>query len=274
MRKKEIEKRLAEHYQELLTIIPEKQVFALCLQGSQNYNMADKDSDIDSKAIVLPSLDDIIFNHEAKSYTHVRANDEHIDIKDIRLMFNQYRKQNINFVETLFTKYVIVNPIYQQYWDLLISRKEEIAHYNPLQAMKTMCGMCSEKFHALLHEYPSRKYWLDKFGYDPKQLSHLIRVYEFMKMYSKGVPYEDCLIPFSVDYLHKVKRGQISYTPEVAEQIAQEYLDRAVSLKKEYESFAPAESLKPNQETDKFLDDVLNKIMRTYMKEELNNADS
>ena len=48
-------------------------------------------------------LDDIIFNKEAKSYTYVRENDEHIDIKDIRLMFKQYRKQNINFVETLFS---------------------------------------------------------------------------------------------------------------------------------------------------------------------------
>ena len=39
-------------------------------------------------------------------------NNEHIDVKDIRLMFDNFKKQNINFLEILFTKFGIVNEKY------------------------------------------------------------------------------------------------------------------------------------------------------------------
>ncbi len=41
--------------------------------------------------------------------TLVLENNEHIDVKDIRVMFETYKKQNVNFIETLFTEFKIVN---------------------------------------------------------------------------------------------------------------------------------------------------------------------
>lgn len=88
----------------------------LFLQGSQNYNLDYEGSDIDTKAIMLPSFSDFVLNAKPLSTTHIMENNEHVDFKDIRLMFDCIKKQNVNFVEILFTPYSIINrdcPIQQ-----------------------------------------------------------------------------------------------------------------------------------------------------------------
>lgn len=81
-------------------------------QGSQNYNLDYEGSDIDTKAIMLPSFSDFVLNAKPLSTTHIMENNEHVDFKDIRLMFDCIKKQNVNFVEILFTPYSIINPEY------------------------------------------------------------------------------------------------------------------------------------------------------------------
>jgi hypothetical protein len=56
-----------------------------------------------------------------------------------------------------------------------------ISEYRKGSIMRSIFGVASEKFHALEHPYPSRMDWINKFGYDPKQLHHLIRLNEFIK---------------------------------------------------------------------------------------------
>ena len=103
-----IMERLNEHYQEAITIFPKDRILAIMIQGSQNYGLDYVGSDIDTKCIVLPTLEDICFNKKPTSYTHVRENNEHIDFKDVRKITEDFKKQNINFLEVLFTKYRIV----------------------------------------------------------------------------------------------------------------------------------------------------------------------
>ena len=91
----------------------------LFLQGSQNYNLDYEGSDIDTKAIMLPSFSDFVLNAKPLSTTHIMENNEHVDFKDIRLMFDCIKKQNVNFVEILFTPYSIINP---EYADLFVYR--------------------------------------------------------------------------------------------------------------------------------------------------------
>lgn len=260
--------RIIEHYNEVLKEIPEEQIFFIALQGSQNYGLADKDSDVDTKCVVLPSLEEIIFNKEPRSYTMVLDNDEHIDIKDIRLMFGQYRKQNINFVETLFTDEVKVNPSYQEYYDELIKHREEIARYNPTQAIKTMCGMCNEKYHALTHRYPSRAYYIDKYGYDGKQLSHLARVYDFMCKYAEGKPYNECLKPDKndIDVLLGIKRHTLGINQETAENMADSLLKKATELKN---NFVENNKAGVNKDVDEVLDNIQRDILTDHFSQEL-----
>ena len=188
-----IMEKLKEHYEEALEIYPEERIVGIFLQGSQNYGLDVENSDVDTKLIVIPSFYDIAMNKQPASFTRIRENDEHIDVKDIRLYMNCFRKQNINFVEILFTKYKIINPKYEEEWYKLVENRESIARYDEKAAIKCMVGMAREKYHALEHEYPSKIEIIKKYGYDAKQLHHLIRLYYFIISYLKKDLYENCL---------------------------------------------------------------------------------
>lgn len=104
-----INAKVQQHYKEACLMGHE--VFGVFLQGSQNYNLdiysEQYKSDVDTKVIVLPSFDDFCRGKSPISTTCERENKEHIDLKDIRIMFETFKKQNVNFVEILFTKYFI-----------------------------------------------------------------------------------------------------------------------------------------------------------------------
>lgn len=245
----------------------DKEWFVICLQGSQNYNLDDENSDIDSKLLILPSLEDIVLNKQAISKTFIMENDEHCDVKDVREYFRIFRKQNINFVEILFTDYYIVNPKYAEDWLILREHREEIARYDVDQALKCMKGMCAEKLHALTHEYPSRMKWIETFGYDPKQLSHMIRIKNFVDNYIAGEPYSKCLIDNDRDYLIKMKRGFPTWTVEDASLVANdcwEYVKNTVD-----EECAKTLDVSSKDKTDAILNQVLLSIVTKHLKDEL-----
>ena len=190
-----IMKRVQEHYDEALKYFPEEQIVGVFLQGSQNYELDYEGSDVDTKLIVVPSFRDICLNKKPVSTTHVRANDEHTDWKDIRLYMETFRKQNLNFLEILFTDFYIINPMYKEEWDRLVAAREFIARMNVHRAVKSMKGIAMEKFHAMEHRYPAKVDIIERYGYDGKQVSHLIRVYDYLRRYIAGESYEDCLRP-------------------------------------------------------------------------------
>lgn len=194
-REKLIFQRLQEHYDESLQYFPEEQIVGVFLQGSQNYGLDYEGSDVDTKLIVVPSFKDVCLNKKPVSTTHVRANDEHTDWKDVRLYMETFRKQNLNFLEILFTDFYIVNPMYAEQWQRLVTKREEIARMNVHRAVKSMKGIAMEKFHAMEHRYPAKVDIIERYGYDGKQVSHLIRVYDYLRRYIAGESYEDCLRP-------------------------------------------------------------------------------
>jgi hypothetical protein len=194
-RETKIMNRLHEHLDEALQYFPADRIVGIFLQGSQNYGLDYEGSDVDTKLIVVPSFEDIALNRAPVSTTHVRANDEHIDFKDVRLYMETFRKQNLNFLEILFTPFKIINPMYAEEWSRLERYREEIARMNEFRAVKSMKGIALEKFHAMEHRYPSKADIIDKYGYDGKQVSHLIRVDDYLERYINGESYESCLHP-------------------------------------------------------------------------------
>lgn len=257
--------RVLDHYAEAKECFNEDNIIYLALQGSQNYFMDTNSSDVDTKLIVTPSLHDIIMNHAPVSTTHIRANDEHIDFKDIRLMFQTFRKQNINFLEILFTKYYIINDKYKSEIEYLMKYREDIAHYNTYIAVKAMKGTVLEKYHAMEHRYPAKIDVIDKFGYDPKQLSHMLRVKEFIFRYLLGESYESCLIPEDREYLIDIKLGAL--TLEEARKMA----DETLAAVEEMTNIVTKESNfnHTNSNVDEVLDTVQEAIMRKSISSEL-----
>ena len=159
-----IMKRVQDHYNEALQYFPEEQIVGVFLQGSQNYGLDYEGSDVDTKLIIVPKFADICLNRKPISTTHVRENNEHTDWKDIRLYMETFRKQNLNFLEILFTPYYIINPMYRDEWMRLVEHREEIARMNPFRAVKSMKGIAHEKYAAMEKPYPSKLEIIEKYG--------------------------------------------------------------------------------------------------------------
>lgn len=246
---------------------PEDRIVGIFYQGSGNYCLDTPNSDVDTKLILTPTLDDIIFNRKPVSTTYVRANDEHTDWKDIRLMFQTFRKCNLNFTEILFTKYKIVNPLYEEQWNRVVSNNELIARYNEVAAVRTMKGIAMEKYHAMEHRYPSKIDIIDKYGFDGKQTHHLFRVEEYLKRFIGGETYADCLISQQAEYLKNVKtHGYLSL--EEARVLAKESLERVCEMS---DKFREEHIEEANPDVDKLLDDVQRNIMLIAIKQEICN---
>lgn len=259
-----IYQQVERHYQEALKRYDEHRIVGVFLQGSQNYGLDTELSDVDTKVVVIPSWEDICFNRRPISTTHVLDNDEHLDAKDVRLMFNMFRKQNVNFLEILFTKYKKLSPYYQDLWGVLTTdeHREQIAHYNPVAAIRTMKGMCSEKLHALEHPYPSKVDLINQYGYDPKQLHHIVRMSEYIERYKNGEPYADCLISNQDAFLRSIKLSPMPL--EEARELAVRYYNRANS---QYMLSQIIFRDTCDSNVDALLNDAQSKILRKYLLE-------
>lgn len=222
--------RVEEHFEEAKTLFQEDRIVGIFLQGSQNYSLDLPSSDVDTKLIVVPTFQDIALNNKPVSTTHVRANDEHIDLKDIRLYMETFRKQNLNFLEILFTDYFIRNSLYVYQWNRLVEAREAIAHMNMYRAVKSMKGIAMEKYHAMEHPYPTKLNLIEKYGYDGKQVHHLIRVDDYLTRYIEGESYKNCLKPSKhlVDHLLAYKRHEIPL--DVARKEAEEVLAHVIKV--------------------------------------------
>lgn len=266
-REEKIMKRIKEHYDEALNYFEESRIVGIFCQGSQNYGLDYEKSDIDTKLIVLPSFDDIVFNRKPVSTTHICENEEHIDFKDLRLYMQTFRKQNLNFLEILFTDFKIVNPQYEKFWNKLVANREAIARYNPYQAIKSMKGIAMEKYHAMEHPYPSKLDIIEKYGYDGKQVHHLIRVEDYIERYIAGESYESCLIPTpnKVPHMMEYKRQEIPY--ETAKKEADNAIAHVIEMA---DIFSAAVENIGNPDVDILLDDVQRNTMKTAIYLELN----
>lgn len=262
-----IMRRVQEHYDEALQYFPEEQIVGVFLQGSQNYGLDYEGSDVDTKLIVVPSFRDICLNKKPVSTTHVRANDEHTDWKDIRLYVEHFRKQNLNFLEILFTPYCIINPMYKEEWDRLVAAREFIARMNPYRAVKSMKGIALEKFHAMEHRYPSKADIVDKYGYDGKQTSHQLRVWDYLRRYIAGEDYENCLHPTESLVPRIMDYKRLSVIPlEEARVEAKHYLAMTEEIA---DAFCAEHEDREEPWVRELLEDVSYNIMRIAVEKEL-----
>ena len=241
-------------------------VLGVLLQGSQNYNLDYDGSDIDTKAIVIPSFEDFVLNRKPASTTLILPSNEHVDVKDVRLMHECFRKQNINFIEILFTKYKYMNPDYEVLYQPMFDNNEKIAHYNNYAAVNCIAGMVYEKRKAMEHPYPTLKEKIEKYHYDNKQLHHIVRCEEFLKRYINGVPYAECLIPTNPQHLIDIKASYI-YSLEEAREIANNSEAIVKDVKQKYMDTHPVII---DNEVDKIMNKVLFNILKYSFREEIN----
>ena len=145
------------HFLDCKKKFKDDQIVMLALTGSQNYNLNTESSDMDTKLTVLPALEDIISNKPAISTTYIREDNEHIDFKDLRLMFPTLLKQNVNYLEQLFSTQFIINQEYEKEIEELKEIREEIARFCPSKCLMTMYGIAMNKQGRIFRELPDKK---------------------------------------------------------------------------------------------------------------------
>lgn len=261
-REERIKERLKSDYQ-YLTVLGYRPV-GVFLYGSDNYQMSREGSDIDTKAIVLPRFDDIVDSKEWVSKDYARDEDGgKMDVKDIRLMFDSYKKQNINFLETLFTKYRFINLNYISVWEgTLEKNREKIARYNPRKSILSMYGNMKTKYKSMLHRAPHNEEEIDKYGYGLKDFHHIARLYDFINRYINGQEsYADILIP-------KHKELLISYktTPLPLEEVKE--LVETMIIKTEERVNEKVEEWK-DLPVDKEVEEMFTRVQKMLIKESL-----
>lgn len=265
-REEKIMKRVQEHYDYLQSLGYE--VVCVCLQGSQNYGLDEYSdeyqSDIDTKAIVLPPLDDFIAAASPVSTVVIMDNNEHAEVKDIRVMFDMFKKANISYIELLFTEFKIINPEWEPYIRDLFDYRTRVAAYHRNQFLRCIAGMAMEKRKALCHPYPNLIEKIEKYGYDGKQLHHCVRLHNFITRFLDGEPLDTC---YKVgNPMHEVLMNYKKQKDAYGEDLS---VDRAIKICDYY--VAEIGKLKDAAVTDEeILDpevkDLMSKILLKIMK--------
>ena len=184
MLRKEVEERIQakvqKHYDYLVKRIPAERVIGVFAYGSMNYGFyEDGVSDVDTKAVILPSLSDIVQGKKLKSKELILSNGEHCVVKDIRLYVQQLKKQNICFVETLYTTYCVINPMWEHLWGSYF--------------IEQRCGI--SRYDTYLTIQAAGNQLLSTKGRKGKDVYNIIRLSLFIERYYLGYGYSACINP-------------------------------------------------------------------------------
>jgi predicted nucleotidyltransferase len=174
---------IEEHKDRVLQDYTENEILGVFVYGSQNYGINTPNSDVDTLAILLPSLEDLCLE-DAVTRTITLSNGEECVVKDIREYAKMVKKQNINFLEILFTDYCWINPKYNSLW-----RKYFVNNAELLSKMDAKRGGISMLCQAInsLNKIPLNG---DNFG---KRYANALRIYHSFKRLEAGENYKDAI---------------------------------------------------------------------------------
>lgn len=197
----------------------ERKILFQALVGSHNYDLNDEQSDVDYKIFTLPTFDDLYSgNLYSKSEIGITAD---YDMHDVRKLTQLLWKSNINFVEVLFSKEILINkeelhPESLRVLNILFDMRESLARMNLPYLYNACVGMHYSKMKNLYTGTSGTKHLVEEFGWDTKQGLHSYRVLDFLSRYAdndfqdfqQAICYSDS--PESQTLLMNIKHGAIS----------------------------------------------------------------
>lgn len=149
--------------------------------GSWNYGLGEDDSDVDTRSIVVPNKENMIFNSKFSGTTLCMPdNQEHCVIIDIRYELLNYKKQCITALEGLYSKFIIYNSeIGKDFFNTLSLCSHTLAHYDGSLFLKAQLG------------YMSSMYF--KNDIDGKNVMHMARVKIVLEKILTGYSLQEAL---------------------------------------------------------------------------------
>lgn len=271
MERQEIKNEVCFHADEVIRKYGESRFMFCGLYGSQNYDLDTENSDVDTKAIVLPTIHELMYCKKISQTFVVRQNEDgQCDVKHIQLMFENFIKQNINFLELLYTPYYIVADNFRDLWKQIVGGRDLIAGCNIKKMIRAAAGMGEQKYVAMERRFESKIPLIEKYGYDPKQLASMLRLEYFCEYYLENSNFEKAIHPegLSRDTILSVKVTPPSLA--VARRMAndsrthlQSCIDRVTSL--------PSKT-KEEEVIKTFLDKIAEIAVTRYLKGGKNNG--
>lgn len=116
------------------------------LVGSQNYDLDDELSDIDTYSLVYPPILDIA-NAKDPYCGMFELKDGHCNIKDVRLALNLLKKTSPNSAEYFTSKYKIYNPIFEPSLKAYLDNNDRLyymIHCNYHHMLSSIAGMAKQ----------------------------------------------------------------------------------------------------------------------------------
>lgn len=227
MTNKEIEDRLKEHWIALERLgYNSDNIVGIFLYGSQNYGTDIETSDVDTKCLVVPTFEDIISNEVKNNKTIDFGKSGICTVIDIREYIKEVKKQNINFLEIMFTNYYIINTKYRPFWNQLVSEREKLVKYD---AMRHFLSVSNQAKHTLKQRsavvtIPEK----NKKVYNAYRLSLFLKAYRdylFNSWNSETqAEYKKCLYlsEDTRETLKKIRRSEALYPLKEIEEILNE----------------------------------------------------
>jgi hypothetical protein len=237
--------RVKLHYQRAIEHYGKENVLGVFLYGSQNYHCDLDSSDVDTKCILIPDLYHLAIKPYDVKHLHIPRGEENevCECMTIMHMVSNWKKQNPNFLEILFTDYCIVNPMYEDIWEDIKFYREEIARYDVNKGLKSIAG---QALHTL-KENP----------HNGKKQGNAFRLAYLLDRYQKGEDYLSCLVPpvGICDSVKQYKAGKsLMDTTQVAKLV--EYFDEITKNKTDYPIHI---------ELDRALDNLILKVIQERM---------
>ena len=206
---KDIDERIKKH----LAVVQEKygdRVVFISAVGSMNYGLFTETSDVDTKAVILPTYAEIVLK-KPESVT-LQIDEEQCSVKDLRVYINELKKQGINVLETLVTNYYLINGKFLNQIELLRSWAEEICHYDENKFLSSTIGAaCSyaKRWNIAYKNYLEAD---DDANLDYKAAYNIVRLHNTIHAYIQGMKFKDainCRTSLDRDLLLRIKYGYL-----------------------------------------------------------------
>lgn len=163
--------------------------------GSQNYKCDWAGSDVDTKSIVGLSFQELVQRKDInKSIETIPGSTDNLaDVKDIHSMFGNFLKSNINFLEILCTEHYFRDRGLEVQIDKMRSLADQCTYYNMKQLVHATVGQFRMKCAALEKPFESKLMMIERYGYDPKQLSSAVRLVCTLKRLLNIIPLKQAI---------------------------------------------------------------------------------
>lgn len=252
-----IQERLKEHYNHAENK-SDGELFGVFLQGSQNYVKDSflSDSDVDTWAVYLPSLRDVVLERDISLPNLVIENNEHIDRVDARKFVKLLKKPGINSYQALFTDFYIINDEYSEYYERLRDMREEIVRTDEKRFVMSLMGMSGRDYRDLEKSYGQQEDVIANLGYSRKKLSNIIRLNNTMNSYIKGKPFNDCLKAMDQDLIMAIRKTNL-IDLERAREIARKADEETYKLAHNFENEEDSNHLEVFEKLEDILVDLV-----------------